>query len=222
MYRSMRTVSNRSIVRMAISGNLQYFPGVGAPQQSAVWVGATIYWGQLSASQDFIPYNGLYSSFIPLYFVVKWVPSVQANTSGFNVPSVTSPNNYTFNFFDGFSTTRYDRLVGPAGPNQGVQYQTHKTFDVSRPWRNIVYPRYNQMNTKRQLFADYAGDDPIPLNDTLRGMGVFWIQVKLEYSGTVVQPNVVPAPEQIDTYNALCERSGQFYAFFYLRAFDRK
>lgn len=225
LYRSMRSTTNKSLIRLGGTANFTVF-------QIAISVNSTrfyqvIDWSRLSSSLDFQQYRELYSTFIPVYFKVKWVSNIQSNASGYYIPGGVSgnpPTPYspiTYNLTDGFATTRYDNVADPINTFAGTQYTSFKTFNPSRSWRTIVYPRRNQMTAPRQQFDAYV--DTPAITDTIRGMGRLWIQgvVQWEDSNNVVGPPSVLYPP-VAIQQERMGQLGQLYYFFYCRVYDRK
>lgn len=179
-------------------------------------------WTRLSSSADFASYNALYSTFIPVYFKIRWVPNIQSNASGYYLPGGANNAPITYNLTDGFSTTRYDNVDNPIGGVEGTQYTSFKTFDPSKRWRTIVYPRRSQMTAPRQQFDAYIGNPPV--NDTIRGMGRLWVQGVIQWEDSnnnmLVEPPTLSPP--IAEQNARLSQLGNFFLFFYLRVYDRK
>lgn len=185
-----------------------------------VWAYQSMDWTILRLSSDFSQFNDLYSTFIPKYFKVRWVPSIQQNASGYYVPGInTEP--ITFNMFDGFSTTRYDNIDNPISPNDAMQYNSFKTFNPARNWQTIVYPRRNQMNAPRQKFNDFAlGGVNAVVTDTIRAMGRLWLQFKIIWEDANYDANPqIPTPANRELR---LSQMGHLYVIFYFWAFDRK
>lgn len=190
-------------------------------------------WRYLSSSADFIQFQNLYSTFIPKYFKIKWVPSMQHNASGYYVYGNAGGNvdvgNRTiiFSNFDGFSTTRYDNTDVVLSANDAMQYNSFKTFDATKRWQTIVYPRRSQMVAPRQKFDDYNADaDALPVTDTIRGMGRLYIQLKTSWEDSNNTlgglPPVVTLNPDVNELNIRNLQLGQFYVNFYFYSFDRK
>lgn len=219
MFRSIRTVSNRSIIKLAFGGEIT----VGNPlavNQTQLF--SLVDWSLISLSADFPQYNQLYSTFIPLYFKLRWVPNVQSNASGYYLPGTQNNSPITYNLTDGFSTTRYDSVDNPLTPTEAVQYNSFKTFNPARNWRTIVYPRRSQMTAPRQQFSFFTPQPAI--NDTIRGMGRLWTQVVVNWedSNNDMAANPPSNSPTIAVQTTRVAQLGHFYAFFYLRVFDRK
>lgn len=223
LYRSVRSSSNKSVIRMGFSRDFTIW---GAPvSYNSQYAFATIDWSDLVNSSDFVQYQGLYSTFIPLYFKVRWVSNIQSNASGNYIPGGVSGeppiplSPILYNLTDGFSTTRYDNVDGPLTPTAGTQYTSFKTFNPSRNWKTIVYPRRSQMTAPRQQFDSFNPTPPI--SDTIRGMGRLWLQTNVSWEdNNNIVPGVLypPVSEQILRVSQI----GHFYIFFYLRVYDRK
>lgn len=195
-----------------------------------VWAFQFFDWTNIRLSYDFDHFSEIYSTFIPKYMKIKWVPNIQSNASGYYVYGniggalPQEQRTYIYTMTDGFSTIRYDNVDGPIGNNSGMQYSSFKTFDPSKRWSAIVYPRRSQMVAPRQKFADYVPAN-IVANDTHRGMGRLWIQalVAWEDSNHVqgVPPNPVYSPDiatQVERLNQI----GHFYVNYYMYTFDRR
>lgn len=220
-YRSIRTVSNRGIVKLAFGGEFS----IGVPLAvNRTQLFSRVDWSLISLSADFAQYNQLYSTFIPLYFKLRWVPNIQSNASGYYLPGGPVGGNapVTYNLYDGYSTTRYDNVDEPINPTLAVQYNSFKTFNAARRWQTIVYPRKSQMTAPRQQFSFYS---PIPaVSDTIRGMGRLWLQIEVSWEDS--NNNMAAIPPVNNPTNAVQEtraqQLGHFYAFFYMRVFDRK
>lgn len=223
MYRSMRSTSNKSVVRMGYTGDMVVWNAPFAVNTQYAYI--AIDWANLSNSLDFAQYRDLYSTFIPLYFKVRWVPNVQSNASGNYIPGGLGgdpPVPYSpvfYNMTDGFSTTRYDNVDAPLTPTGGVQYTSFKTFDPSKRWRTIVYPRRSQMTAPRQQFDNYF--PPPPIDNTIRGMGRLWIQTLISWEDNNNElPGTIYPPVAIQ--NTRLTHLGHFFIFFYLKVYDRK
>lgn len=221
LYRSIRTVSNRGLVKLAFGYDLV----VGNPLAvNRTRLFAEVDWSQISASADFIQYNQLYSTFIPIYFKMRWVPNIQSNASGYYLPGGVPPDNspVTYNLYDGYSTTRYDNVDDPISPNDAVQYNSFKTFNAARRWQTIVYPRKSQMTAPRQQFSAYVGAPPI--TDTIRGMGRLWLQIDVSWedSNNNMAANPPVNVPSVAVQSTRAQQLGHFYAFFYMRVYDRK
>lgn len=222
LYRNMRSFSNKSVVRMGYSGEFTVFPLPLAVNNQYAYI--AVDWANLVNSVDFNQYQQLYSTFIPMYFKVRWVPNIQSNASGNFIPGGVNENGIPlspifYNMTDGFSTTRYDNVDSPIPPTSGIQYTSFKTFNPSRSWKTIVYPRRSQMTAPRQQFDAYS---PAPaINETIRGMGRLWLQfiVNWEDSNNVL-PAVMYPPDGVQ--NTRLSQLGHIYIFFYLRVYDRK
>lgn len=214
LYRSMRSVTGKSIIRMSstFDFNVYSLPVNGSTSRFY----QVVDWRWLNLSVDFNHYNELYSTFIPLYIKVRWVPNIQSNASGYYLPGGAEP--ITYNLTDCFSTTRYDISDNPIDPTSGVQYSSFKTFNPARNWSTIVYPRRNQMTAPRQQFLNYEGI--VPISDNLRGMGRLWIQGDVSWEDTAngidsIYPNAI-------TQSSRMTQLGHLYAHYYMRVFDRK
>lgn len=217
MYRSMRSTSNKSIIRMGYSGDFNVW---GVPlSASTQFYYIAIDWANLSNSLDFSQYRDLYSTFIPLYYKVRWVPNIQSNASGYYIPGGIDNAPVTYNLTDGFSTTRYDNVDSPLTSTGGTQYNSFKTFNPARNWKTIVYPRRSQMTAPRQQFDSYS--PPPPIDNTIRGMGRLWIQgiVSWEDNNNQLPGQLIPSDE---IQNTRLAQMGHFYIFFYMRVYDRK
>lgn len=222
----MRSVSNRSTIRLGAAFDLTTF--ITPINERSQYAYRDFGWSQLNLSADFTQYSQLYSTFIPLYYKVKWVTNVQSNASGYYIPGGTTGNPpipnapIIYNMTDGFSTTRYDGVENPLSPNNGVQYQTFKTFNAARNWRTIVYPRRSQMTAPRQSFDSYTiGAANPPSNETIRGMGRLWLQtvVSWEDSNNVLPNTLNPSAGD---QNIRLSQIGHLYIFFYCKVYDRK
>lgn len=226
LYRSMRSSSNKSLIRMGYSTDFVVWPTPTSAREQRFY--AVIDWAKLRLSLDFPQYQQLYSTFIPVYYKVRWIPGIQSNASGYyiraniggDVPINEQVIAYTLT--DGFSTTRYDNVDNPLTNIGGTQYTSFKTFDPSKRWRTIVYPRRSQMTAPRQQFDSF---DPAPaINETIRGMGRLWIQGVVSWSdnnnNAASDPPVLNPTEGIQ--NLRMAQLGNLFIFFYMRVYDRK
>lgn len=218
LYRSMRSITNRSVSRMGNAYDLLVYDIV--VDIRTVYAYQALDWSLLNSSADFTQFNELYSTFIPKYFKVRWVPCIQQNASGYYVPgSELGP--ITFNMYDGYSTTRYDGTDNPISPNAAMQYNTFKTWNPARSWSTIVYPRRSQMIAPRQRFSDYAVNGPnAAVNDNIRGMGRLWLQFKCTWEDANYGANP-PVPTVANSLLRLSQM-GHLYLTYYLYTFDRK
>lgn len=222
MYKTINTRANRSLIRLGTAFDLSFATGTVGLGNDSIWSSVQISWTTMNSSVDFEHYTGLYTSFIPLYMLIKWTPSIQGQTSGNVVPGVAeSPGVYSYNLYDGFSTIRYDTNDTVLTNIEGAQYLSHKTFNPSRKWRLKVYPRKRQMARQRQFFVDYSGDGPIDVDDEIRAMGRAFIQVKFEATGIPVATGQAPSDIQVTQINSRLSRTGHFYVFYYMNAYDR-
>lgn len=222
LYRSIRNNSNKSVIRMGYSSDfVVWVPPLAVNSQYAY---IAVDWANLINSVDFNQYQQLYSTFIPMYFKVRWVPNIQSNASGNYIPGGVNDQNIPlsplfYNMTDGFSTTRYDNVDSPIPPTSGVQYTSFKTFNPSRNWKTIVYPRRSQMTAPRQQFDSYNPAPPI--SETIRGMGRLWLQFIVSWEDSNnIPPEVLYPPVAIQ--NGRLSQLGHIYVFFYLRVYDRK
>lgn len=219
MFRSLRYTTNRSVIKLAFGGEIS----IGNPLSvNSTQLFSLVDWSLISLSADFAQYNQLYSTFVPLYFKLRWIPNIQSNASGYYLPGGANNAPVTYNLTDGYSTTRYDNVDNPITPTEAVQYNSFKTFNPARRWQTIVYPRKSQMNAPRQQFSFFTPQPAV--NDTIRGMGRLWTQVVVSWEDSAndmaANPPVNNPP--VATQVTRVVQLGHFYAFFYLRVFDRK
>lgn len=217
--RPMRNITNKSLSRMGAAFDLITANAYNI-DNTTTWAYQAIDWSILRLSADFTQFNQIFSTFIPRYIKVKWVPSIQQNASGWYVPGEGLPSPL-FNFYDGFSTIRYDGTDNPISNNAGMQYNSFKTFNMARNWQTIIYPRRSQMIAPRQRFSDYVIDGPnAVVNDNIRGMGRLWIQIKVSWSDSDFDE--VPQVPTLEARLARLAQSGHLYVTYYFTAFDRK
>lgn len=218
IYRSMRNITNRTLSRMGNAYDLSaYTPVIDL---RTIWSYISIDWSLLNQSADFGQFNDLYSTFIPKYIKIRWVPSIQQNASGYYIPG-GNLEPITLNMFDGFSTIRYDGVDNPITPNAGMQYNSFKTWNLARSWQTIVYPRRTQMVAPRQRFSDYAdGGANAVVNDNIRGMGRCWMQHKIVWEDS--NYNAVPPVPTPEVRRERLSQMGHIYVTFYFWSFDRK
>lgn len=221
LYRGFRSSTNRTTIKLAFAGEIS----IGNPlavNQTQLF--SLVDWSLISLSEDFPQYNQLYSTFVPLYFKLRWIPNIQSNASGYYLPGGPAAGNapVTYNLTDGFSTTRYDTVDNPLTPTAAVQYSSFKTFNPARRWQTIVYPRRAQMDAPRQQFSAFTPQPAV--NETIRGMGRLWTQVVVSWEDS--NNLLLPAPgtnvPDIATQTQRVVQLGHFYAFFYMKVFDRK
>lgn len=218
IYNTLRNKTNRAVSRMGNAYDLLAY-GLSIDVRT-IWAYQAIDWTLLNLSADFNQFSDLFSTFIPKYFKVRWVPAIQHNASGYYVPGQTGEP-ITTNLFDGFSTTRYDEVDNPIAPNAAMQYNTFKTWNPARSWTTIVYPRRNQMIAPRQRFIDYAPLGPnAVVNDNIRGMGRLWPQFKVTWEDADYNVNPqIPTPDQ---RIIRLSQTGHFYITYYFYSFDRR